>query len=62
MAVGESTLIGREVLGQHLDGDIPIELRIPGPIRLSHAALTERFKDLDGRIPQAVTTAASLAK
>ncbi len=42
----QSLGIGSEVLGQNLDGDISVELRIPRPIHLSHAALTERFKDL----------------
>ncbi len=38
--------IGGEVLGENLDGDIAVKLRIPRPIHLSHAALAERFKDL----------------
>ncbi len=36
---------GRQRLDRRLHGDIPIELRIPRPIHLSHAALTERFED-----------------
>ena len=46
LETGQSLGIGGEVLGEHLDGDITVELRIPRPIHLSHAALTERFKDL----------------
>jgi len=38
--------VGGVLLRQHLDGDITIQLRIPRPIHLSHAALTERFEDL----------------
>ncbi len=34
-----------EVLRQHLDRHIPVELRIPSPIHLAHAARTERFED-----------------
>ena len=42
---GEAVRISGEVLRQHLDGDITVELRIPRPVHLTHAALTERFKD-----------------
>ena len=35
-----------QVLGQHFDRDIPVELRIPRPVHLTHAARPERFKDL----------------
>ncbi len=37
--------ISHEIVGQHLDGHIPVELRIPRPIHLTHAARTERFED-----------------
>ena len=45
LEAGQSLWVTGEVLWQHLDGDITIKLRIPRPIHLSHAALTERFND-----------------
>ena len=38
----EPLAIGCEVFGQHLDGDVALELRIPGAIDLPHAASAER--------------------
>ena len=38
--------VGGEILGQDLDGDITLELRIARPIHLAHTARTERFEDL----------------
>ena len=43
---GQALLVGGEVLGQDLDGNVALQVRITGPIHLTHAARTERFKDL----------------
>ena len=40
--------IGGEVLGQHLDGDVASEPRVPRPIDLAHPARAERRQDLVG--------------
>ena len=41
----EPIAVAREMLRQHLDGDIALQLRIAGAIDLAHAAGTERRDD-----------------
>jgi len=44
----EAVGIGCELVGEHLDRNVAIELRITRPIHLAHAARTERFDDFEG--------------
>ena len=46
LEAGDAVLVLEELLRQDLDGDVPLELRIAGPIDLSHAPGTERGEDL----------------
>ena len=38
--------VGRHRLRQDLDGDVPIELAVPGPVHLAHPARAQRGEDL----------------
>ena len=40
--------IGGRNLGQHLQGDIPLEPRVAGPVHLAHSAFAQRVNDFVG--------------
>ena len=44
-------LVGGQVLRQDLDGDGPLEARVPRPVDLAHPARAERREDLVGTEP-----------
>ncbi len=44
----ETIRIGSEARRQHLDGDLPPEHGVPGPVHLAHAAGAERRENLAG--------------
>ena len=45
--------VGRQVLGQHLDGDGALEARVARPVDLAHAARADRREDFVGAEPMA---------
>ena len=42
----ERLWVCRKTLGEHLDGDVPFQTRIPRPVDLTHAACAERRDNL----------------
>src|SRR5262245_22134834 len=40
--------IRAEMRGKHLDRDVPVELEVPGPVDLAHAARAQAAEDLVG--------------
>jgi hypothetical protein len=52
---GSTAIVPRKFLGQRLDGDVPPEPAVAGPVHLAHPALADRGEDIVG--PQSCSRA-----
>jgi hypothetical protein len=48
LEAGDAVLVLEELFRQDLDGDVPLELRVAGPVDLPHPPRAERGENLPG--------------